>query len=535
MRAMLEKQEDAFRTGLRLVGRCIANGASVSPTFAKLVGDKLVDYWIHAPSRSREQIGRLLADGFSEPVSSKLRSALHHRWLINDGAGEIISKVGESELTLSVVRSLISKDRSSIMIYHSLQPALQMVGDQILQMLKTEMVASGLEEGDVTDMSSIMSNLKPNAVSRELALSIAVNSDFPLRARLRALKLAGSPLPGDGIELARSAFQSENWDDNYEARDLISLHPDSESFLLELLTDGSIPTERKKDAAFAAWKSLETSERRSALSDIVRGNEDIEPDLRLVFTSIDARHGDRKAIEQLIDCIPEIPMQFAVNTIALLGHFPARHFAEKAARLIQKRELSGDDVAQLASAAHTGMLHIFEMEILFGGVLRPTTPHPGIATWVSLVEDWSTRNDLSPQNRIRVLTAATELGSEWAGARLEQELSQIDNMDAPEWMEGDEDGHTLGHALHYLSKRKPLLSSAMIESILSSKRYNIKRYGLIALANQGDANALRRLIGLHAAEDDWLLADTIANSIELLAARLGVFVREADGKFEIIA
>jgi len=32
MRAMLEKQEDAFRTGLRLVGRCIANGASVSST-----------------------------------------------------------------------------------------------------------------------------------------------------------------------------------------------------------------------------------------------------------------------------------------------------------------------------------------------------------------------------------------------------------------------------------------------------------------------------------------------------------------------
>jgi hypothetical protein len=160
--------------------------------------------------------------------------------------------------------------------------------------------------------------------------------------------------------------------------------------------------------------------------------------------------------------------------------------------------------------------------------------HPGIATWVSLVEDWSTRNDLSPQDRIRVLTAATDLGSEWAGAKLEQQLSQIENMDAAEWLDGDEAGHTLSHALHHLLKRKPLVNSAMLDVTLSSKRYNIKRYGLMALANQGDLNALHRLIELHATENDWHLADTIENSIELLAARLAVFVREADGKFEII-
>ncbi|KZY38083.1 hypothetical protein A3731_40985 [Roseovarius sp. HI0049] len=106
-------------------------------------------------------------------------------------------------------------------------------------------------------------------------------------------------------------------------------------------------------------------------------------------------------------------------------------------------------------------------------------------------------------------------------------------MDAPKWFEGDEDGHTLGHALHCLLKRKPLLSPSIIEVVLSSKRYNIKRDGLIALANHGDEKALDRLIALHAKEDDWHLADTIANSVELLAARLAVFVREVDGKFEI--
>ena len=535
MRAMLERQDDAFHTGLRLVGRCIVNGATVSTAFSDLVGGKLIDFWVHAPSRAREQVGRLLADGFSDPVSSKLRDALHHRWLIHDGAGEIISRADDRDLTLSVVRSLIAKDRSSIMIYHTLKPALRSVGDEVLELLKEEMTAEGLDDRDIEEISSFMSNLSARTVSRDLALSLARNASFPMQARFRAFELAGSPLPDDGIRLAVTAFRSENWDANYEARDLTRLHPDPESFLLELLMDDLIPVERKQDAVFDALRWMQPLEKWRAFGARVVANQDIDQDVRLVCTLIEARHGIRKAIEQLIDRIQDLPMQFATSTISLLGHFPVRHLAERAAELIQRRDLTEDDIAQISSASHTGMLHIFEMDFMFGGVLRSTTPHPGIAIWTSLLEDWATQNDLSPQNRIRILTAATELGSEWAGEKLERELSQIDDMDAPKWFEGDEDGHTLGHALHCLLKRKPLLRPSIIEVVLSSKRYNIKRDGLIALANHGDEKALDRLIALHAKEDDWHLADTIANSVELLAARLAVFVREVDGKFEIQA
>lgn len=93
IRAMLTRPDDAFCTGLRLVGRCIANGASVSTQIREEVGDRLVAYWVHAPSESRERVGRLLADGFTSPLSADLRSALHHHWLIGHGAGDIVSKL----------------------------------------------------------------------------------------------------------------------------------------------------------------------------------------------------------------------------------------------------------------------------------------------------------------------------------------------------------------------------------------------------------------------------------------------------------
>lgn len=532
MRAMLEERDDAFSTGLRLVGRCIANGAKVSPAFRDEIGERLVEYWIHAPTRSREQVGRLLADGFADPLSPKLRTALHHRWLIQDGAGEIISKVEDTELTLSVLRSLITNDRSSIMIYPTLKPALRSVGDQVLEMVKVEMKGEHLTDQDVTNISCIMSNLDSDVVSRELALSIA-RDNFPRQVQFRAFELAGAPLVEDGIQLVLTGFRSENWDRNYEARELVRLHPDPEDFLLELLTDNAIFLERKLELVADTTTILGDTERRQAFAARIIGNEKLELELRLTFSLFEARYGDRVGFERLLERSHELPIRILTNAVSLLGHFPIQDLAEEAAELIRTRDLTPSEVVQLARSAQTGLLYIFEMDMLFGGVLKPTNPHPGIATWLPLVEEWSTRSDLSPQNRIEVLTAAAELGSQWAEAKLAEALGQIDDMDADEWNEDDEEGAIISHAIDQVMKRQPSLTDTLIEVVLSSTRYNIKRYGLIALVNRGNLESLQRLIDIHTSEDDWFLGDTLANSIELLAARLGVTILTAHGKYEI--
>jgi len=91
-KAMLERPDDAFCTGLRLIGRCIANGAQVDESLRREVGNRLVAFWIGAPTGARERAGRIIADGFAIPMSSALREAVHHRWLFHHGGGEIISK-----------------------------------------------------------------------------------------------------------------------------------------------------------------------------------------------------------------------------------------------------------------------------------------------------------------------------------------------------------------------------------------------------------------------------------------------------------
>ena len=525
VRAMASRPDDAFCTGLRLVGRCIANGAAVSPILRDEIGNRLVEYWVHAPTRSRERVGRLLTDGFSNPPSDVLISALHHRWLVNDGAGDIVSKLNHSDLTLSVLEGLIEENqRRSIMIYHSLKPALRDAGDAALRVIMDKMDPDTLEEDDINTISSLLLNFSNEAISRDLALSIGRNQRLPSQARMRAYALASTPLEEEGVALALAAFRHDDWDRHYAAADLVEAHPEPLLFLGELLRDVSIPVKRRRDLSADVARILTDSEKRRAFSQECVSDSVVDEEIRLTLQIVEARFGDRTIFQNLVEGINQVSIQFAATIIALFGHFPEKALAERAATLIRDRELSPEEVLRISNSVSTGMLHIFEMDFGFGGGLRPTSPHPGLAAWTELLEDWAEREDLTSQGRLSVLTTTAQLGSERARVELEAEVFAVDDMDSIEWTKGDLYGHTLSHALREVRRRKPLLSLPLIDKIVASARYNVVTNGIVALQARGDDDALQRLIDLHKIRSEYHLRDAIANAIELVAARKGTAI-----------
>jgi hypothetical protein len=534
IRAMLARPDDAFCTGLRLVGRCIANGALVGADLRQEVGDRLVAYWVQAPSQSRERVGRLLADGFSRPPSPALRAALHHHWLIGDGAGDIVSKLGDVELALSVLASLMEHDRSGFMIYHSLKPALNAAGDAALRAIIAMMDPDLLEEEDLISLSGLLSNFSSGAVSHELALSIARDQRFPAQARMRAYALAGAPLENEGIALALAGLRAQDWDRHYAASSLVKFHSDPANLLGEILRDASIPLKRRQDVAGNIARILPDPGARRAFSLTCAADPSLDEELRLALQLFEARFGDHAAFERLIDGISRNPTEYVATTVALFGHFPEQALAERAATLVRERDLSPEEVTRIASSVTTGMLHIFEMDFGFGGVLRLASPHPGLAAWMELMENWGERQDLSPRQRLRVLAAGAELGSERTRARLEVEVLAINDMDAPEWLDEDNWGHTLSQAVRVVQRRRPLLPLAFVEKLLTSTRYNIATLGVTALEALGDANALQRLINLHGSRSEWHLKDTIANTIELMAVKQGVVIEKIGRHYQVV-
>lgn len=534
VQAMLARPDDAFCTGLRLVGRCIANGAAVGEQLRTEVGDRLVEYWIHAPSRSRERVGRLLADGFSTPPSAKLVAALPYRWLIEDGAGDIVSKIGDIGLTCRILAQLIEADSGSIRIYHSLKPALRQAGDAALKVVVDALDPATREADTLEEISSLFNNFTSRAVSRNLALSVARDGRLPDQTRLRAYALAGRPLEPDGIDLALAGLRHDDWGSHYEARDLVEAHEDPIGFLRSLLRDNSIPIKRRGDlAAQVATLIKDTSERALFLEASIL-DQSLDPEVKVTLQLFAARYGDRQAMEQLVEQIGTLPLEHAGTTIALFGHFPDRELAERAAEIARQMPFSPEKMERVANSATTGMRYIYEMDFGFGGALRSAPPHPGIESWRYLVEQWSSHSALSPLGRLSILTAAADLGSEQAKSDLEAMVLGIEDYDAEEWKKDDKDlGHALGNAVRRIQKRSPALLPSIVEKVLASSRYNIASRGIDALEAVGTESALRRLIDFHALDREWHLRDTAANTIELLAARLGIGVRKVRGRYRL--
>lgn len=531
--AMLVRDDDAFATGLRLVGRCIANGAIVSETLRLDVAERLAAFWVQAPSDARERVGRVLADGFWHVASPKLEAALHDRWLLEQGAGDILSKRRDRQLTLSVLQGLITTARKSMGIHHSFKYALRAAGDDALQAIINAMNPDTAGAELVSDISGLFWNFDTASISPALALKVARDERLPWQARFRAYLLAGAPLEDAGIELTIKGLEQADWDRNYAARDLIGVHADPPAFFERLLRLPTIPLDRRVDLAASIGRHIEDNGERRRLARILVTDNTIDLEVRIALRLMEARYGDAEQFRSLVEDIPTLPVPHAATTIALFGHYPDRALAEHAAALTRARAQSAADIVQIANSVTTGLRNVFEMDWGFGGVVRAAQPHAGIAPWIELLEDWSDRTDLAPRDRMRVRTAAAGLGSEPIAAALERDLLEIDDFDAEVWTTDDEQGHAISSAFHQLKRRLPELPDDLIERLLRSKRYNIAMHAVQALGDRGDRLALRRLIDLHRAKPKSSLRDLAANKIEQLAARLQVVVRKDGPNYRI--
>lgn len=533
IKAMLLRDDDAFATGLRLVGRCIANGAIVSDQLRLVVAERLTAFWVQAPSDARERVGRVLADGFWNVGSPKIETALHHRWLLDQGAGDILSKRADLKLTLGVLQGLIANARDSMGIHHSFKYALRAAGDPALQAIIDAMDPDTVDADLIIDISGLLWNFDTASISSELALNVARDERLPWQARFRAYLLAGAPLEDAGVELSIKGLEQTDRNRNYAARDLIGIHSDPSAFYEQLLRSPTIPLERRVDLAASIAHYVVDESKRRTLARTLIGDDAIDLEVRIALRLMEARYGNAEQFCSLVEDIPTLPVQHAATTIALFGHHPNRALAERAATLTRTRAQSAADIVRIANSVTTGLRNVFEMDWGFGGVVRAAPPHAGIAPWIELLEDWSDRTDLSLRDRMQVRTVAAGLGSEPIAAALERDLLAIDNFDGEVWTEDDELGHAISSALHQLTRRLPALGDDLIERLLRSKRYNIAMYGVRVLGDRGDEPSLRRLVDLHRAKPEWGLRDLAANKIEQLAARLQIVVRKDGASYRI--
>lgn len=530
---ILEREDDAFVTGLRLVGRCVANGATVTGKTRRSIGRRLVTAWQRAPSRAREAIGRLLCDGFTDDNIEELTEAVHKSWLQNAGAGDIVSKINDPHLTVSVLRALTEGDTSTFKVYRSLRPAIEQIHVRALELVR-DLVLEADDEETREARSAVLTNFEPHADLADIALEIARNADLPLESRLRAYALAPAPLEADGADLLHAAITMQQPRLSYEVSRLLPRLENPQQYLAEALSSDEFTDELK----LALIQSLtgvvaDKDARKSFLAEARDRFNDSQVELRSAVDVMAAGVGDKTAFARLIADIDKNPVNHVGMTISLLGNYRDAQLAETSAQMARDRFTEPEDIVRLSSRAVTGMLHRLELDLGFGGLVHPAPPHPGIASWATLVAHWSQTPNLTELQSIDALTSASRLGAEEARAQLERALEGVTDPNDPKWNDGNSLGATLSHAVAELRRRKPLLDKDLLDRLVRANQINVVTAGVNALSAHGDRDALERLLAAHREVPGWHEKNELANAMELLSPKLGIVIRIVEDKYEM--
>lgn len=523
IRTMLERSDDAFCTGLRLVGRCVANGARVNSSIRDEVTDRLVQFWVGASYGARSRVGGLIAESFSRPMRPTLRQAVHNSWLMHDGGGQIVSNENDQELTMSVLNGIMSGKLDRFILYHSFKPAVSAAGDVAFKAIldrfhKTDVIAQ--QEG----LGSLFGHFLPNSVSNELVLAAAGDDRLPRKLRLQILSINGPPISEESIGLIRSAFSQEDEDELWSAIRLLNVHPKLDDELKRVLQDEQLSLERrKKIAGFISQLFSTVSERTIFITNCI-AEANIHPDILDIIQLYSARYGDRLALTQLIEKMVDGQIELAAHAVSLFGHHPDRLLAERAADLAEAHVHNVQSVLRMGNAATTGMLYIYEMDYWFGGALRHAAPHAGIGRWMQLVEKWSDRDDLSTVQKLELLTSASKLGSIRARSKLRAEVLILD-PDSADFELGDNYGHVMSNAIREVLRTAPPLPLYHGEKFVRAKRPNVPQVGTAAIIAHGNHEALHLLLKLHGEVTEWFVRSTLEDAIESLSAKLSIAVR----------
>jgi hypothetical protein len=524
MREILARPDDAFSTGVRLVARCIANGAAIDSALRTEVGDRLVAYWSHAHLRARERVGQLILDGFADPISPALHQTLHDPRLLNHGGGEIIVRAKNHALTLSVLDRLLLRPIGRFRYYHSLAPAISAAGHEAFERIMHVLDNEDITEDELSGLDGLLRHFAPGSVAPERVLEAARDARLPFDIRLNCFRLAGRPLTPGELAILREILRNDKGRP-WHATGVVSLAADPEGLFLELLGDSSIPEGYRLHLAGNLTQIFPHADTRDRVIDRCRRDSAVPAEIVQVAMLHAARHGDHRAFTALIEQLQTLPLLIAQEAVSLFGHHPGRALAERAAELIGARVTTADEADAFARSAEFGMLYAYQMDFLGSGGLLDTPPHAATPRWAQLLDTWSKRDDLSDTQRMRILTVAARLGSERAQECLDRTVLAIEDPDNPRYDQDDDFGQTMGSAVKEVRRRRPLIPLTLAAQLVRSKRPNVQYDGTAAIVAHGNRTALNLLLELHAGASDRGQEDALESAIETLSAKLGAVVR----------
>lgn len=513
---LLANADDVFHTGLRLVGRCFANGMSVTSPQREEIGNRLASIWGKGSWRSNKLVNGIIVDAFSKPLHKAIRARLGERRLIHEGSGTIVALNRDTELTLWVLRELLAGDLTHLLNLGDLQREIDRVGTAAFDLYLERCKQGALGEHDAEAISCLIGHMSGERVDSDVAHAAANDSQLPVSVRLASWSKSGHTLGAAMEHLVVEAMQADGFHPNAAAAQALSSPSVSAFDLVRLLNSDVIDAGKATkivDYVFNCWREAHRSERIREVLDVAELRDPLR-DLALLYSIGD---GNVAAIHGLVDRMGDLSTQLVGATVMMLGHVQEKKIVERIVHAISARTWSAEDRVNLAGAFATGLTYRMKMIGLSCGVLETMPLHPGRSVPHELLRSWLACSDYSAVGRLRIVLDSIRLGMSEARADLRSALYAALAIGA-----GDDTNSAslAGQAIEILHAHGDGLGVDELERLARTGSYNLASSAVALIAARGTHSDANSLASLYLEVKDLRLV--ILSHLEPLASRLAL-------------
>jgi hypothetical protein len=413
---LLEQPDDAFGTVLRLIARCIVNGARVLKETRNRIGDKLAELWTSQSWTIQRNVGQLLADGFTAPLPNRVRALLERGWGLGIGGDEIVAACNNPDLTRAVLKAVLNQNLEYKSSLYKWQSAVDAIADEALRYYIERVKVEHTTDKEIEALASLIRNLSAENLSPEAYQSVTDDTTLPHIVRLAGYFLGPRPLLDAAFMLVDEIIRAPKGKDKYSVRgwplavDALWCGSNPVDRWRTYVCDRSLSEERRLDVLFSLLNSsLEETKQIDILAQL-QTDDSISLNLKHPTLLLQAYLGDSRAMNEVTDLLAELSFDDLSMWALIAGKHRTGDIVITGLRNLRRIPLWTDQKVRIASDFAFGLT----MDIELHGYARVWSGHgrvlhPAAAECARMVWEWANEHDGDVEGCLRLLIAACEL------------------------------------------------------------------------------------------------------------------------------
>ena len=535
VRSLLKKEDDAFYTTSRLVGRCIANGTRVSPEVRALVGDRLAEAWVVLTYPLRKSVGDLMADGFTRPLPVRVGELVSQAWGMYDGTKRIVAACNDPALTRDALKALLEEKFRYNYFLHEMQPAVSKLGDEALKLYVERARQEDVNEEDMSHIALLIAMLDPEQLGPESYRLAAEDTSLSRAVRLAGYMVARGPLPEKGLAIARDLLYKDE-EGIYLAHLAVERCADPTSWWGDFIKDNDAPEEVRAQALFHFLDEANDDVKEKSFLRQLAEDGALPRNLRHKVSLLLAYGGATSYLKDINEVLGELDAKNrSLWCSVLFSYRNGEDFVTKGLERLEALSLSAEDKVFTASHLAFDTTHFSKLQSYGGFAFEGRIQHPNIKQVSNLIWKWFERYDGDVRGRLWLLASATRVRHPNAKEILAADLVKLLEADPGSFSRGagesGSDSEAVSLALSALedSDAASLLSLKQLKRMAIVASHNPTLGAVRLIARRTTSEVLGVLLEIHEVKKSYSVAELIVEVLENMAGRLGIqLVRRGD-------